>query len=93
MYDRILRRMQERIRRREYVVTLHARKEMNDDRLSIYDIERGVLSGEILERQRDRGTRETKYRIRGQNLEEAGIEVVAKISPTGKLVIITVYAL
>ena len=93
MYDRILKRMQERIRRREYVVTLHARKEMNDDRLSIYDVERSVLRGEILERQRNRETRETKYRIRGFTVEETGIEVVAKLSPTGKLVIITVYAL
>ncbi len=59
----------------------------------IYDVERGVLSGEIVERQRDRETHEIKYRIRGRTLEKAGIEVVAKISPTGKLVIITVYAL
>ncbi len=93
MYERILRRMRDRIRRREYVVTLHARKEMNDDGLSIYDVERGVLSGEILERRRDPETLEPKYRIRGVTLEEAGIEVVTKLSPTGKLVIITVYAL
>ncbi len=66
---------------------------MNDDRLSIYDVERSVLNGEILESQRDRETRETKYRIRGHDLQDAYVEVVAKLSPTGKLVIITVYAL
>ncbi len=66
---------------------------MIDDRLSIFDVERGILSGEILESQRDRQTRETKYRVRGETLHEAGIEVIAKLSPTGKLVIITVVVL
>ena len=92
MYDRFLTRMQGKIRTREYVVTLHARKEMNDDSFTIYDVERGILSGKILERQRDLETGEAKYRIRGQTVEESGIEIVAKLSPTGKLVVITVYA-
>ena len=35
------RRMQEKVRQRQYVMTLHAHEEMNDDRLTIYDVERG----------------------------------------------------
>lgn len=93
MFARILKRMQEGIRSREYVVTLHARKEMNADELSIYDVERGILTGEILERQQDRLTVEWKYRIRGKTTEGDKVEIVAKLSNTGKLVIITVYSL
>jgi hypothetical protein len=40
MYDRILNRMREAIRTRNYVMTLHAEEEMNDDNLSIFDVER-----------------------------------------------------
>jgi hypothetical protein len=74
-------------------MTPHARKEMNEDGLTIYDVESGILTGEILERQRDQATGERKYRIRGETVEEGEVEVIAKISPTGKLVIITVYLL
>ncbi|MEA3417574.1 MAG: hypothetical protein U9R02_15765 [Thermodesulfobacteriota bacterium] len=37
MYDRILMRMQEAIRNRQYIMTLHAEEEMEDDNLSIFD--------------------------------------------------------
>jgi hypothetical protein len=52
MFERILKRIREKIRNRQYVMTQHARKEMNDDDLSIYDIEHGILTGKILERQK-----------------------------------------
>jgi hypothetical protein len=91
MFERILKRMREKIRTRQYVMTLHAEEEMNDDGLSIYDVERGILTGEIMERQKDRVTAEWKYRIRGGTVNGSEVEVVAKLSPTGKLVIITVY--
>ena len=84
-------RMREKIRRREYVVTVHARKEMIDDDFTIYDNERGILTGEILERQKDRITVEWKYRIKGKTISGDEIELIAKLSPTNKLVIITVY--
>ena len=48
MYDRILKQIQEKVRTRQYVMTLHAEEEMDDDGLT-------------------------------------------KLSPTDKLVIITVY--
>ena len=46
-------------------MTYHARKEMNDDGLTIYDVERGILTGAIMERQGDRTTGESKYRPEG----------------------------
>ena len=91
MFERILSRIHERVRRRQYVVTFHARREMNEDDLTIYDVEHAILSGKILERQRDIETHEAKYRIHGQTLEGVDLEVIVKIGPTGKLVVITVY--
>ncbi|VEN74704.1 conserved hypothetical protein [Candidatus Desulfarcum epimagneticum] len=91
MHDRILKTMREAIRNRQYIMTLHAEEEMNDDNLSIFDIENIVLTGEIIERQRDIITKESKYLIEGKSFSGVLIIVVAKLSITGKLVIITVY--
>ena len=91
MFNRILMRMREKVRLREYVVTFHARKEMINDGFSIYDVECGIFTGRILERQKDRATAGWKYRINGQTFIGTSIELIGKFSLTGKLVIITVY--
>jgi Domain of unknown function (DUF4258) len=90
MFDEILRRMREKITSLQYVMTLHAEEEMNDDNLTICDLEQSILTGEILERQKDRVTAESKFRIRG-TADGVEVEVIVKLSLTGKLVIITVY--
>jgi len=64
---------------------------MSDDELTIFDVERAILTGEIVERQKDRMTGEWEYLIQGQTVAEEEIGVVAKMSITGKMVIITVY--
>ncbi len=91
MFSHILNRMREKIRTRQYVMTLHAEEEMDDDELSIFDVERGILTGEIIERQQDRVIGEWKYLVEGGTVDGAPIVVVGKLSATGKLVIITVY--
>ncbi len=91
MHDRILKRIQEKIRTRQYVMTLHAEEEMDDDELSIFDIERCIFTGKITERQKDKETNEWKYVIEGQSIFGDRIGTVAKLSLTGKLFIITVY--
>ncbi|MBI5215843.1 MAG: DUF4258 domain-containing protein [Ignavibacteriae bacterium] len=83
--------MRECVRKSEYVMTIHAEEEMMNDSLSIFDIERCILTGKIVERQKDVETSEWKYRISSKLPTE--IEVVTKLSVTGKLVIITVYSL
>lgn len=93
MFDRILKRMREKIRTRQYVMTLHAEEEMDADGLSIFDIERGILTGTIIERQKDHGTNEWKYLVKGQTTVGDQVIIVAKLSLTDKLVIITVYLL
>lgn len=91
MFDRILKEMRDKIRKLEYIMSIHADDEMNDDCLTIFDVERCILTGKILERQKDKVTAEWKYRINGKSLSGGKVEVIAKLSPTGKLVIITVY--
>ena len=91
MYDRILRQMRDNIRIRQYVMTIHAEDEMTDDDLSIFDVEHVVLTGSIVERQKDQDTAEWKYLVKGETIAGDLAVVVAKTSITGKLVIITVY--
>lgn len=93
MFQGILRQIREKVRQHQYVMTLHAEEEMSDDNLSIFDVERSLLTGEIVERQKDAVTGEWKYLIKGQTVTDNEMITVAKISPTGKLVIITVYRL
>jgi hypothetical protein len=86
-----LKKIREKIFSRQYVVTTHADDEMHDDSFSIYDVEHVILTGEIVERQRDEVTGEWKYCIMGKTLGEQNAQVVAKLGPTDKLVIITVF--
>ncbi|MCP4419655.1 MAG: DUF4258 domain-containing protein [Chloroflexi bacterium] len=83
--------MREKIRTREYVMTLHAEEEMDNDGFTIFDIERAILTGEIVERQEDYHSGEWKYLVTGQVLDSRLITIVAKLSVTSKMVIITVY--
>ncbi len=68
MFERILKKMQENIRDRRYMMTLHADEERDDDDLSVFDIENGILTGEVTERQKDIITGEWKYLVRGRIL-------------------------
>jgi hypothetical protein len=61
--------MREKVRRRLYVMTTHAEEEMDNDGLTIFDVESVILTGEIIERQRDRRTREHKYLVRGETVD------------------------
>jgi len=91
MFERVLKLFRERIRAGRFVVTLHAVEELEDDGLSVYDVEHAILTGKIARRQRDLDTGEWKYLVNGRTLSDEEVVVVAKLSPTDKLVIITVY--
>jgi hypothetical protein len=69
----------------------HAAEELEDDNLTILDVENIILTGAIVERQRDRQTREVKYIVRGHTLSDSPAEAVVKIAPDGNLFAITVY--
>ncbi|HEX8635465.1 MAG TPA: DUF4258 domain-containing protein [Pyrinomonadaceae bacterium] len=91
MFENILNRMREKVRALQYVMTLHAEEEMDNDDLSIFEVERAILAGRIIERQKDVETSEWKYLIKGKTAEGVEVVAVSKLSSTGKLIIITVY--
>ncbi|MBA2352157.1 MAG: DUF4258 domain-containing protein [Burkholderiales bacterium] len=79
------------IRTLNYVVSTHAAEELEDENLSILDLENIVLTGQITKRQRDAQTREIKCVVSGVTLDGASAEAVVKVGFTGKLIVITVY--
>jgi hypothetical protein len=91
VFEDVLNQIQARIRVLQYVMTLHAEEEMNDDGLTIYDIEAALLVGQITERQRDRVTTEWKYVVEGRIDSGEMIAVVVKFGANATIVIITVY--
>lgn len=91
MFERVLARMRGAVRHSQYVVTLHAQDAMEDDELTIFDVERCLLTGSVVERQRDRRRGEWKYLVRGQAVDGTAMVVVAGIGRTHRLVILTVY--
>lgn len=91
MFERILNQLREKVRTRQYVMTLHANEEMDEDELTIYDVESVILSGTIIERQKDSLSGEWKYVVRGESLAGKPAITVIKLGPTGKLVFVTVF--
>jgi len=91
VFERILERMRMLVREVQYVVTVHGVEAMEDDELTVFDVERCLLRGSIVERQRDRQRREWKYLVQGQAVDGTAMAVVVKIGRTHRLVILTVY--
>ncbi|HZF13054.1 MAG TPA: DUF4258 domain-containing protein [Thermoanaerobaculia bacterium] len=92
MADRTINRMREQVRKRLYLMTLHAEEEMDNDGLTVYDVESIILTGQVIERQRDRKTGQRKYLVRGETVEGTQTAVVvSRWGFTDKLVIVTVY--
>ncbi len=91
MFDRMLNQMRNRIRTRQYIMTIHAEEEMDNDDLTILDVESVVLTGAVVERQKDATAGEWKYVVRGKTLRGDRAAVVGKLGPAGKLIFITVY--
>jgi hypothetical protein len=86
-----IRHLRHLIRTLSYVVSTHAADELEDDNLSIFDLENIILTGQVTERQRDKVTRESKYVVHGVTLDGHAAEAVVKVSFSGKLIVITVY--
>ena len=86
-------RIRDLVRSLNYVVSIHAAEELEDDNLTILDLENIVLTGRIVERQKDRQARESKFIVRGRTLDARGAEAIVKISLAGILYFVTVYVL
>ena len=79
------------IRALNYVVSTHAAEELEDDNLSILDLENIVLTGQVAERQRDAKTQGVKCVVAGVTRDGTPAEAVVKIGLGGKLIVVTVY--
>jgi len=91
MFERETKRFRSLVRKRRYILTIHALEEMGEDDVLDEDIENVILTGQIVERQVDRATRERKYVFTGKDCAGEPVGVVLKIGSTGKVVVITVY--
>lgn len=91
MAPRILDRLRTKIRNGQYLVPFHAANGLDDDDISIFDVEKIILTGHIIERQRDAKTREPKYIVRGETLAGETACCVVKAGPTGEVVLITAW--
>jgi len=79
MAEPTITRIRECIRSLNYVVSIHAAEELDDDNITILDLENIILTGKIIERQRDPRTKEVKCVICGSTLSERHAETVVKI--------------
>ena len=79
------------IRTLNYIVSTHAAEELEDDNLSILDLENIILTGQVIKRQRDTQTHEVKYIVVGIALDGSDATAVVKVGFTGKLIVITAY--
>lgn len=87
MFEKIRDKMREKIRSLEYAMTLHAEEEMEND-----GFPSSMLKTEFSRAKSSNGeTGEWKYLVAGKSLDDERLVVVAKLSLTGKLVIITIY--
>ena len=84
-------RVRELVRSLDYFVSAHAAEELEDDKLTILDLESILLTGKIIERQRDRNTGEVKAVVLGHTIEGIEAESVVKLGSNGALFVITVY--
>jgi len=73
-------------------MTTHAEEEADEDNLGIFDVESAILTGSIVERQKDRETQEWKYVVHGEAVDGRMLFAVVKFGALGNLYILTVYA-
>ena len=88
---RIIAKIRNAIRTKNYDMTHHAIEEMAEDELGIFDVENAVLSGNIIKREKD-DPLGTKYIIKGVGTDKFTlIGIVGRFKETGVFLIITVY--
>ena len=91
MARRIIERIRQKVRLRQYDLTAHATEEMAEDNLDIFDVEEAIFNGEIARTDKD-DPRGTKYIVEGKAVDqETPVGVVGRFTGTGWYLIITVY--
>ena len=89
----IIRMIREKMIKQEYEFTIpHFFEEMADDDLTFADIEMAIANGKI-KRKFTRDPRGTRYEVVGTTTDGRKIAIICRIKSTGKLLLITTYAL
>lgn len=89
----IIHKIRQKIVEQEYEFTIpHFFEEMADDNLTFADIEMVILNGRI-NRKFTRDPRGTRYEVIGHAIDGREIAIICRIKSTGKLLLITTYAL
>lgn len=86
-------RIREKIRLRQYDMTVHAVEEMAEDGLDIVDMEHAVLTGRVvrIERNDPRGNKHVIEGMATDGVTQVG--VVGRFTGGGRYLIITTYAI
>ena len=86
-------RIREKIRLRQYDMTVHAVEEMAEDGLGIVDMEHAVLAGRVVRIERDdpRGNKHVIEGVAADGVTRVG--VVGRFTGGGQYLIITIYAI
>jgi len=85
--------IREKLRNQEYEFALpHFFEELANDNLIFADIEMAIANGQI-NRKFTRDPRGTRYEVVGPAADGRKIAVICRIKSTGKLLLITTYAL
>jgi hypothetical protein len=85
--------IREKLRKQEYEFTIpHFFEQMAEDDLILADVELAIANGRI-RRKFTRDPRGTRYEIVGPATDGRKIAVICRIKSTGKLLLITTYAL
>lgn len=87
-----IREIRERIRTKNYEITDHAEEEREDDDLSVADLRSAFLTGRVVQILTN-DPRGNRYVVRGRAQSGRDMEVVCWFLVSGKLRILTVYAL
>lgn len=85
-------RIREKVRLRQYDMTVHALEEMAEDGLDIVDMEHAVLAGRVVRIERD-DPRGNKHVIEGMAADGVTpVGVVGRFTGGDRYLIITIYA-
>lgn len=89
----IIHKIREKVEKQEYEFTIpHFFEEMADDNLTFADIEMAIAKGQI-RRKFTRDPRGSRYEVIGPTTGGREIGIICRIKSTGKLLLITTYAL
>lgn len=91
MFQKIINKVRNSIRTKNYDMTFHAVEQMAEDRLGIFDVESAALNGKIVKREKD-DPRGTKYTMEGIGTDRiTPVGIVGRFKETEVFLIITVY--